>query len=114
MRETPVLLAVRELGAGGSERQMVEMAKALQGAFTVHVVCFREGFRAGELRDAGVQVKQLPLRSLKGLDAWRTAREFRAYVREHRIELVHSFDYPTACFLVPAARWAKVPVVLTS
>ena len=112
---TDILLAVREPGAGGSERQMVEMAKAIhgRGRFRVHAACFREGFRNEELRAAGVPVLDLSLHSLRR-DGWRAARRFRSYLTEQHIQLVHSFDYPTSCWLTPLARWAGVPAVLTS
>lgn len=97
-----VLLMVRELSIGGSERQLCEMAKALDPSrFAVHVAAFRpEGIRASELRRAGVPVVGIPLRSFRS--PWRGVRDLRQYVREHRIQIVHGFD-PPSCLLIALA-----------
>ena len=62
----PVLLMVRELNLGGSERQMAEMAKGLDRAvFDPRVGCFRPaGLRGDDLRDAGVPIVHFPVPSL--------------------------------------------------
>ena len=50
-----MLLMAREMGPGGTERQLAELAKALdRRSFEPHVAFFREGFRSAELRDAGI------------------------------------------------------------
>ena len=56
----------RELGLGGTERQLAEIALALDRAqFEPHVGCFTDGgFRARELRAAGVPILELAVRSL--------------------------------------------------
>ena len=112
----PVLLMVRELGTGGSERQLTEIARALDRAiFSPHVACFRaHGMRLRELEDSGVAVLPLPVRSLHKLSAITGARVLRRYLREHGIQLVHTFDSPTNLWGVPAARAAGTPVVLSS
>ena len=65
----PVLLMVRELDQGGTERQLTEIAKALdRSRFQAHVGCFRPGgMRGEELRGAGVPVVEFPLRSYRTL-----------------------------------------------
>jgi hypothetical protein len=62
----PVLLMVRELNLGGSERQMAEIAKALdRSRFDPRVGCFRPaGLRADDLRAAGVPIVHFPVPSL--------------------------------------------------
>jgi L-malate glycosyltransferase len=112
----PILLMARSLDAGGSQRQLVELALALDPAeFEVHVGCFHDdGIRAGELRRKGVPVLCLPVRSFLSFSAARGAWILRRYLRRHRIQLVHTFDRPLAYFGVPAARIFGVPVVLSS
>ena len=109
----PVLLMVRELNLGGSERQMAEIAKALdRSRFDPRVGCFRPaGLRADDLRAAGVPIVHFPvpwLASVKG------ALRIAAYVREQNIRLVHTFDTPANLYGVPAARVAGSAVVLSS
>ncbi|MEO8050183.1 MAG: glycosyltransferase family 4 protein [Acidobacteriota bacterium] len=112
----PVLLMVRELGLGGSERQMAELAQALdKSEFEAHVGCFLEdGFRAQELRRAGIPILALPVRSFMAFNALEGAWQMGRYLRRHRIQLVHTFDLPLTCFGVPVARAWGVPAVLSS
>jgi L-malate glycosyltransferase len=115
-RGTPVLLAARELGLGGSERQLAETALALdRERFEPHVTCFNGGgFRARELAEAGVPILDLRLRSFVGPSALPAAVRLGRYLARHEIQLVHTFDVPANLFVIPVARWNRVPVVLSS
>jgi L-malate glycosyltransferase len=115
-RPVPVLLMTYSLGIGGSERQMAEVAKALDPSqFQVHAGCFHaEGMRAVELRAAGIPILELPVNSFASYSAVKGARLLLRYIREHRIELVHTFDMPLNVFGAPVAWLARKPVVLTS
>jgi glycosyltransferase involved in cell wall biosynthesis len=111
----PVMLMVRELGAGGTERQLVELAKSLdRSRFSPHVGCFRGGFRSEELRAAGVPILRLPVQSFLRPSAIQGAWMLARYLRRHSIRIAHAFDAPLNCFGVPVARAARVPVVLSS
>jgi glycosyltransferase involved in cell wall biosynthesis len=107
---------VRALELGGSERQMAELARALdKSEFAVHVGCFLDGgFRAQELRQSGIPILALPVRSFMAFNALEGAWQMRQYLRRHRIQLVHTFDLPLTLFGVPVARACGVPVVLSS
>jgi len=105
----------REMGPGGTERQLAELAKALdRHSFEPHVAFFREGFRSAELRDAGVACLCLGVHSFLTPRALRKAWVLRKYIRQHKIHIVHTFDYPLTCFGVPVARSVGAPVVLSS
>jgi hypothetical protein len=109
------MLMARELGPGGTERQLTELARSLDPSrFEVHVGCFKEGIRADELRRHGVPILPLQITSFKKRSAFSGARQLISYLRKHKIRLVHTFDYPLSCFGVPIARVARVPVVLSS
>ena len=112
----PVLLMTRSLGLGGSERQLTEIAKSLDRAtFEPHVACFHaEGFRAEELRAAGVPLVRLPVTSFVGPSLFTGTVALGRYLREHQIQLVHTFDVPLNLFGVPAAKLYRVPRVLSS
>jgi len=111
-----VLLLARELGLGGTERQLAETALALDRAiFEPHVGCFAPGgFRASELRDAGVPILELDMRSFVSPSLIGSARRLGAYIEGQGIELVHAFDVPADLFAVPTARFYRAPAVLSS
>ncbi|MDP8982980.1 MAG: glycosyltransferase family 4 protein [Acidobacteriota bacterium] len=114
-RPVPVMLMVRELGPGGTERQITEIAKALdRSRFEAHVGCFHEGIRSRELREAGIPVVRLPVSSFLSPGALGGARQMGRYLHQHGIRMVHTFDYPLNCFGVPVAKLCRTPVVLSS
>ncbi len=109
------MLMVRELGPGGTERQLTELARALDPSrFQVHVGCFHEGIRADELRTADIPILRLPVTSFMNASAPAGAWRLGRYLRQRKIRLVHTFDYPLNCFGVPVARAFRIPVVLSS
>lgn len=111
----PVMLMVRELGPGGTERQFTELARTLDPhRFEVHAGCFHEGVRADELRSAGIPILRLPVTSFMNQTAIFGAWQLGQYLRRCKIRLVHTFDYPLNCFGVPVARAFRTPVVLSS
>ena len=115
MEPIPVLLMSEMLSAGGSERQLVEIAKSLdRRRFTPHVATLKGGFRQQELADKGIPVLNLNLDSFASVKALKAGLRLRSYIKTHSIKLFHSFDYSTACFGAPFARMAATPVVLSS
>jgi L-malate glycosyltransferase len=109
------MLMARELGPGGTERQLTELARSLDPSrFEVHVGCFKEGIRADELHRHGIPILRLPITSFKEPSAFSGVRQLISYLRKHKIRLVHTFDYPLNCFGIPVARAARVPVILSS
>lgn len=115
-RRRPVLLLVRLLGQGGSERQATVTALALQNSgYEMHVGCVDPvGIRGDELRAAGIPIVCFPIRTLAApATVWQGLR-LAAYIRRHRIELVHSFDVPMNIFGVPFAWLARPRVLLSS
>jgi L-malate glycosyltransferase len=110
-----VLLLAREMGPGGSERQLAELARKLDPSrFAVHVGFVREGIRSKELREAGVRCFRIGVQSFLRPHALAGAVKLARYIKDHRIQVAHAFDYPLACFGVPIARACGVPVVLSS
>ncbi|HZS55424.1 MAG TPA: glycosyltransferase family 4 protein, partial [Bryobacteraceae bacterium] len=72
------------------------------------------GFRTPEVQAAGVPIAHFPVKSFVNLSAVFNARKLGQYVRKHNIRLIHAFDVPTDLFAAPAARWYRVPVVITA
>jgi L-malate glycosyltransferase len=113
----PVLLLIRQFGIGGTERQLTETARFLdRDRFSPHVGCFRPtGPRLAELERAGIPILHLPVTSfLSPADLFRGGKTLVNYLRQHNIQVVHSFDAPLNVFSVPIAKFAGVPAVLSS
>jgi L-malate glycosyltransferase len=112
----PVLLMVRSLDLGGSERQAAEVAMSLdRQLFRPSIGCFHaRGIRVDELRRAGVPVIEFAVRSLPSPKTALLGWQFVSWIRRERVALVHPFDVATAMFAVPMARLARVPIVLSS
>jgi glycosyltransferase involved in cell wall biosynthesis len=105
----------REMGPGGTERQLVELAKSLnRDRFEPHVAYFLEGVRSAELESAGVRCNRIAVRSFIRPHVIPAAARFARYVRRHKIQIAHAYDFPLIAFGVPVARAAGVPVVLSS
>ncbi len=106
----------QSLDLGGSERQLTQIARALdRRLFTPHVGYFRPGgVREQELRAAGIPLVQFPVSSFLQWSAMSSARMLRRYLREHHIRLVHSFDTPANIFTAVWARASGVATLLTS
>ena len=111
----PVLLTARELNTGGVERDVAKIALGLDRTrFAPHVGTFHPGgLRHTELRDAGVPVVVIPVRSLVSIGALRYAFALRRYIRANGIRIVHSYD-ASGVFCIPVARLAGVPVTIGS
>src|SRR5437764_1051818 len=114
--QIPILLLVRKLASGGSERQMTELARSLdRDAWNPFVGCFiDEGERVDDLKEAGIPIVRFPLRSFASVSAFSASRMMGAFLRQHNIAIVHAFDVPTDIFAVPTARFYRCPVVLSS
>src|SRR5882672_3405199 len=98
-RPIGVMLMTQQLGPGGTERQLAEIARSLdRSRFSPHVACLVDGVRGQELRAAGVPILHLPLRTFLSPASMREALKLARYLREHRIQLVHAFDHPMICF----------------
>jgi glycosyltransferase involved in cell wall biosynthesis len=111
-----VMLMTRTLGHGGTERQLTEIALSLdRDLFRPHVVCVEaHGFRADELRQGGVPILELPLTSLTNLQCFSCAIKLRRYIRQHQIDLIHTFDTASNLFGAIATRSLGGLVVLSS
>lgn len=115
MPPVDVLLMIHSLGHGGSERQLANIALSLdRSQFNPHVASVKEGFHAGALRQTGIPVLLLPLRSFAGPSAITVALQLRSYIRSRRIRLVHTFDYTLSLLGVPVAKTCPGVVVLSS
>jgi glycosyltransferase involved in cell wall biosynthesis len=103
------------LAIGGTERQILNLATGLdRRRFALHLSYFGriEEQVATDLSHAAVQ--EYRIGKLYGVRAMRQAVRLASYLKRHRIDIVHAYNFYANVFAVPAARLAGVPVVLAS
>jgi L-malate glycosyltransferase len=108
-----LFLMINTFETGGSERQCALLAQnAAAAKFAVHVGCVNpRGPLAGQFR----KFAQFPLGgSLFGWRSLRTRLALARHLRQNHIQVAHAFDFYTNLTLIPAARFARVPVVIGS
>ncbi len=108
-----LFLMVNTFETGGSERQFTVLAQNLiPPQFQTHLGCVsRRGPLAHHFPDAA----QFPLGgSLFGWQSLRTRLNLIRHLRQHHVQVAHAFDFYANLTLIPAARLARVPVVIGS
>lgn len=108
-----IFLMINSFETGGSERQFVELARALHPAvYRVNLGCLQP--KGGLHRGLG-PVQHFGLGgSLYRLQSMRTRYRLAAYLRRSQLAIAHAFDYYTNLTLIPAAKLARTPVVIGS
>src|SRR5665213_898514 len=112
----PVLLMVRALGLGGTERPLTETARFLdRERFAPHVCCLiADGLRRAEIEQAGVPLHTLRVPSFVRPSVLQGGWELAGLIRRHGIQIAHTFDVPMNLFATLPSRLAGTPVVLSS
>lgn len=108
-----LFLMINTFETGGSERQFAVLARnASPDRFEVHLGCVNpRGELAGEIGE----VAAFPLgQSLFGWKSLRARLKLRRYFLENRVKVAHAFDFYANLTMIPAARLARVPVVIGS
>jgi glycosyltransferase involved in cell wall biosynthesis len=108
-----VFLMIESLETGGSERQFTALARSLNSdSFRLYLGCTRQ--RGAFLEGLG-ELPEFPLGgSLYGLQSLRTRFRLVRYLRKTGIAIAQSFDFYSNLTLIPAARMARVPVIIGS
>jgi glycosyltransferase involved in cell wall biosynthesis len=108
-----LFLMVNTFETGGSERQFTVLAQNLAPPqFHTHLGCIS---RRGPLAHNFPDAPEFPLGgSLYGWQSLRTRLNLARHLRQHRVQVAHAFDFYTNLTLIPAARLARVPVVIGS
>jgi glycosyltransferase involved in cell wall biosynthesis len=98
---------------GGSERQFAVLAQGLSSdQFKVHLGCIR---REGAFAAAFGDVPEFRLGgSLFGWKSLRARLRLRSLLRREEVQIAHAFDFYSNLTLIPAARMARLPVLLGS
>ena len=101
MSKPSVLQIVHGFIEGGSERQMIQMAKLLHesGDYQVHVASLSTGgVLRSQLELLQLPVIDFPLTSFYDRNMVRQTRRFVSYLKNHQIKIVHSHDFYSNIF----------------
>jgi L-malate glycosyltransferase len=116
--ESPgVFLMSNSFETGGSEGQFCSLATTLDGcAFRVSIGCIQK--KGAFLDSLGAGFGDIPVFPLGGslyrLESWKTRARLARHLHQNAIDIAHAFDFYTNLTLIPAARWARIPVVIGS
>jgi L-malate glycosyltransferase len=115
-RRPSILLLGNVLTPGGTEGQFVEIACRLdRSRWDLHVSCIRaEGSLRSKLEAAGLSAWSCGPTSFKSPSFALSVLRLARFLRARRIAVLHSFDFYSNMLGVPAARLARVPVVIAS
>lgn len=107
-----VCYVIPSLSAGGTENQLVNLAKALVRDHEITIVCTRyAGALAGDIRRAGCVIREMGSHS--GWDLFLRRRLTRLF-RSHRPDVVHSFMFGFDHAVNRAADAVGVPAIVSS
>jgi len=108
-----VFLMIESFETGGSERQFAALARSLNpNAFRLSLGCVRQ---RGPLIEGLGELPEFRLGgSLYGLQSWKTRLRLSRHLRTNGFAVAHAFDFYSNLTLIPAARLARVPVVVGS
>ena len=108
-----LFLMINTFETGGSERQFTVLAQNLTAPqFQTYLGCIS---RQGPLAHHFPDTPEFPLGgSLFKWQSLRTRLSLRRHLRDHHVEVAHAFDFYTNLTLIPAAKLARVPVVIGS
>ncbi|ALA59058.1 glycosyltransferase [Nitrospira moscoviensis] len=103
------------LAIGGTERQVLNVTGGLDpSGFAVQLGCFGHHRDQVAVESVGVPVTLYPVDSLYGLRTLRQVLRLSADLKRQRIDILHAYNFYANVFAVPAARLARVPVVLAA
>jgi glycosyltransferase involved in cell wall biosynthesis len=108
-----VFLMTNSFETGGSERQFAGLAGSLNAKlFRVSIGCVT---KRGRFLEGLGEVLEFPLGgNLYGTRSMQARVRLARHLRKLRISVAHAFDFYTNLTLIPAARLARVPVLIGS
>jgi glycosyltransferase involved in cell wall biosynthesis/pimeloyl-ACP methyl ester carboxylesterase len=111
-----LLTFVTDFGCGGTERQFINLGKALnRQRFALEYGCIRiRGELLNDVTAGETLLREYPAGRLWGLGAVRQQLRLARYLRRRRIQILHSYNFYSNVFAIPAAWLAGVPVIVAS
>jgi L-malate glycosyltransferase len=116
MEKLRVLKFLNVFAIGGTERQFVNIVQRLDPQrFDLHIGCFRKwGAFLPAIEACGLPVTAFNVKGMISSKTVATQLQFARYLREHRIQVLHTYGWYANVFGIPAAKLAGVPVTIAS
>lgn len=113
-----VLQFIGSFHQGGSERQAAQLTRLLKEDKTHNIflaVMNNEGVLREEAEKIGfTAIPEFPLNSFYDANFFKQLRKCVKFLRENKIDIVHTHDFYTNVFGIAAARVARVPLKIAS
>ena len=108
-----VFLMSDNFETGGSERQFAALATCLDPSrFRVELGCIT---KSGAFLEGLPEPAEFPLGgNLYGIRSWDARARLARHLRRLRVLIAHAFDFYTNLTLIPAAKVARVPIIIGS
>jgi glycosyltransferase involved in cell wall biosynthesis len=101
---------------GGTEGQVLNLVRHLdRRAFDLRFACLRKGGdMLAEFEKLRIPISEYRIKNLYRPQTFMQQWRFAAHLRTQNIQIAHSYNFYANMFAIPAARMARVPVVLAS
>jgi len=101
---------------GGTEGQVLNLVQHLdRKAFDLQFACLRKGGdMLADFEKLNIPISEFRIRNLYGPRTVLQQMRFAAHLRTQNFQIAHSYNFYANMFAIPAARLARVPVVLAS
>jgi len=113
-----VLFIIDSFEQGGSERQALQLLRQLHesGRCRVHLACLQnKGSLRADAEKLGIgEIPEYPLTSFYDLNFAKQLRRLTAFIKQNRIDVVHTHCFYTNIFGMTGAFLARVPGRVTS
>lgn len=102
--------------SGGTEGQVLKLARTLDTRqFELQFACLRKwGDILQEFEKLNTPITEFRIKNLYSPQTFLQQLRFASHLRENQIQIVHSYNFYSNIFAIPAARIANIPVVLAS
>src|SRR5213593_2077665 len=113
-----VLHIIDSFDQGGTERQALQLVRLLQasGRYRVHLACLQKrGELLEEAERLGLgEITEYPLTSFYDRNFVTQLRRCSSFLKQHKINVVHTHDFYTNIFGMTAAAMAHTPARIAS
>jgi glycosyltransferase involved in cell wall biosynthesis len=111
-----IVKVMTTFGAGGTEGQVANLARRLDRTrFDLKFACLRKwGFYLDELEQRKIEVTEYPVRSFFSPKTLVEQLRFARQLRAQQVQIVHSYNFYSNVFALPAAKLAGVPLIIAS